>query len=141
MLYDKYWDDPLEKRLADLNATMGDPVYIRIFKEASLLEVWIRSGSQYRLLKNYFICAYSGRLSVLKRKRVTDSLPKVFTAVKKQQLNPKSKFHLSFNLGYPNAYDRAHKRTGSFLMVHGNCVSIGCYAMTDVKDRRDLCIG
>ena len=46
-------------------------------------------------------------------------------------MNPVSKFHLSFNLGYPNDYDRIHKSTGSALMVHGNCVSIGCYAMTD----------
>ena len=28
-------------------------------------------------------------------------------------------------------YDRAHDRTGSYLIVHGDCVSIGCYAMTD----------
>ena len=46
-------------------------------------------------------------------------------------MNPHSSYHLSFNLGYPNAYDRAHGRTGDFLMVHGKCVSIGCYAMTD----------
>jgi murein L,D-transpeptidase YafK len=39
--------------------------------------------------------------------------------------------HLSFNLGFPNAYDRSHGRTGSFLMVHGGCTSIGCYAVTD----------
>jgi murein L,D-transpeptidase YafK len=131
-VYDKYWDDSLPQRLKDLNATMGDPIYIRIFKEASLLEVWVRSGVQYQLLKNYFICAYSGGLGP-KEKEGDRQSPEGFYSVKKHQLNPKSKFHLSFNLGYPNAYDRAHKRTGSFLMVHGNCVSIGCYAMTDAK--------
>ena len=46
-------------------------------------------------------------------------------------MNPNSSFHLAFNLGYPNNYDRAHKRSGSALMVHGKCRSIGCYAMTD----------
>ncbi len=46
-------------------------------------------------------------------------------------MNASSDYHLAFNLGYPNAYDRAHGRTGSYLMVHGDCVSIGCYAMTD----------
>jgi len=46
-------------------------------------------------------------------------------------MNPMSRFHLSFDLGYPNAYDRYYGRTGSALMVHGDCVSIGCYAMTD----------
>jgi len=131
-VYNKYWDDPLEKRLSDLNATMGDPVYIRIFKEASLLEIWIRSGVKYRLLKNYFICAYSGALGP-KEKEGDKQSPEGFYKVPKAALNLKSKFHLSFNLGYPNAYDKAHKRTGSFLMIHGNCVSIGCYAMTDKK--------
>lgn len=131
-IYNKYWDDPLEKRLSDLNSTMGDPVYIRIFKEASLLEVWIRSGATYRLLKNYFICAYSGALGP-KEKEGDKQSPEGFYKVTKAALNPKSKFHLSFNLGYPNTYDKAHERTGSFLMVHGNCVSIGCYAMTDEK--------
>ena len=132
VVYNKYWDDPLEKRLEDLHAMMGDPVYIRIFKEASLLEVWIRSGVEYKLLKNYFICAYSGALGP-KEKEGDRQAPEGFYKVRKEHLNPNSKFHLSFNLGYPNAYDKAHKRTGSFLMVHGNCVSIGCYAMTDDK--------
>jgi len=96
------------------------------------LEVWVRSGVKYRLLKNYFICAYSGGLGP-KEKEGDKQSPEGFYSVTKQQLNPHSKFHLSFNLGYPNAYDRAHNRTGSYLMVHGNCVSIGCYAMTNVK--------
>ena len=59
--------------------------------------------------------------------------PEGFYFVKPSALNPYSQFHLSFNLGYPNAYDRANGRTGSDLMVHGNCVSMGCYAMTDRK--------
>lgn len=57
--------------------------------------------------------------------------PEGFYFVKPNQLNPYSTYHLSFNLGYPNQYDRIHKRTGSALMIHGSCVSIGCYAMTD----------
>lgn len=132
VVHNKYWDDTLEERLSDVNAGMGDPVYIRIFKEASLLEVWIRSGAQYVLLKKYFICAYSGGLGP-KEKEGDKQSPEGFYSVTRSRLNPHSKFHLSFNLGYPNAYDREHKRTGSFLMVHGNCVSIGCYAMTDKK--------
>lgn len=57
--------------------------------------------------------------------------PEGFYFVRPWNLNPWSSFHLSFNLGYPNAYDRVHGYTGSALMVHGNCISIGCYAMTD----------
>ncbi len=123
---------PLKDRLDALSAKVGDPLFIRIFKEESLLEVWIRSGAAYKHLKNYFICSYSGDLGP-KLKEGDRQSPEGFYKVKKHQLNPNSKFHLSFNLGYPNAYDRAYKRTGSFLMVHGNCVSIGCYAMTNIK--------
>ena len=46
-------------------------------------------------------------------------------------MNPNSQYYLSFNLGYPNAFDRSHGRTGAHLMVHGNCSSAGCYSMTD----------
>ena len=122
----------LEEGLVALSAKVGDPIFIRIFKDESLLEVWIRSGTEYQHLKDYTICAYSGSLGP-KVQEGDRQAPEGFYKVKKQQLNPNSKFHLSFNLGYPNAYDRMHKRTGSFLMVHGNCVSIGCYAMTDDK--------
>ena len=122
----------LEESLVELSAKVGDPVFIRIFKEESLLEVWIRTGTEYQHLKDYAICAYSGYLGP-KLKEGDRQSPEGFYKVKKYQLNPNSKFHLSFNLGYPNKYDRAHERTGSFLMVHGNCVSDGCYAMTDDK--------
>ena len=122
----------LKEGLVALSAKVGDPVFIRIFKDESLLEVWIHTGTVYEHLKDYAICAYSGHLGP-KLKEGDKQAPEGFYRVEKYQLNPKSKFHLSFNLGYPNAYDRARKRTGSFLMVHGNCVSIGCYAMTDEK--------
>ena len=46
-------------------------------------------------------------------------------------MNPQSAYYLSFNTGYPNAYDRSLGHTGSELMVHGDCSSRGCYAMTD----------
>ena len=132
IIHDYLFSVPLDERLEALSAKSGDPLFIRIFKEESLLEVWIRSGAEYKHLKNYFICSYSGALGP-KLKEGDRQSPEGFYKVKKHQLNPNSKFHLSFNLGYPNAYDRAHKRTGSFLMVHGNCVSIGCYAMTNIK--------
>jgi murein L,D-transpeptidase YafK len=125
-------DVDLTEALVLLAAKVGDPVFIRIFKEESLLEVWIRTGSEYQHLKDYFICAYSGNLGP-KLQEGDRQAPEGFYTVKKYQLNPNSKFHLSFNLGFPNQYDREHNRTGSFLMVHGNCVSDGCYAMTDEK--------
>lgn len=125
-------DVKLDERLALLSSKIGDPVFIRIFKEESLLEVWIRSGAEYQHLKDYHICAYSGYLGPKLQEGDRQS-PEGFYKVKEYQLNPNSKYHLSFNLGFPNKYDREHNRTGSFLMVHGNCVSDGCYAMTDEK--------
>jgi len=132
VIENKFLSRTLEEGLTELSGKVGDPVFIRIFKEESLLEVWMRSGTEYAHLKDYAICAYSGALGP-KLKEGDRQAPEGFYKVKKHLLNPNSKFHLSFNLGYPNAYDRAHERTGSFLMVHGNCVSDGCYAMTDEK--------
>ena len=132
IIVNKFLDDTLEERLTDLSAKIGDAVFMRIFKKESLLEVWIRTESGYEHLKDYNICAYSGYLGP-KLKEGDRQSPEGFYKVKKYHLNPNSKFHLSFNLGYPNKYDKVHNRTGSFLMVHGNCVSIGCYAMTNVK--------
>lgn len=128
----KFITRTLDEGLEALGANVGDPIFIRIFKEESLLEVWIRSKAKYRHLKDYVICSYSGSLGP-KLKEGDCQAPEGFYTVKKHQLNSNSKYHLAFNLGYPNEYDRAHERTGSFLMVHGNCVSIGCYAMTDEK--------
>ena len=122
----------LEEGLEALSSKVGDPIFIRIFKDESLLEVWMHTGTEYQHLKDYSICAYSGQLGP-KLQEGDRQAPEGFYKVRKYQLNPNSKFHLSFNLGYPNKYDRSYERTGSFLMVHGNCVSIGCYAMTNDK--------
>ncbi len=123
---------PLETRLKATRTQRGDAVFIRIFKKEALLEVWIKKEERYVHLKDYAICAYSGHLGP-KLREGDKQAPEGFYRVYPKQLNPHSKFHLAFNLGYPNAYDRAHHRTGLFLMVHGNCVSVGCYAMTDAK--------
>lgn len=109
----------------------GSPVFMRIFKTEMELEVWIKKGKTFSLYKTYDICTYGGMGLGPKLKQGDGMAPEGFYFVQPKQMNPYSSFHLSFNLGYPNAYDRAYKRTGSALMVHGSCVSIGCYAMTD----------
>lgn len=116
---------------------MGDPAFIRIFKEEMLLELWLApdgtdgSDKEFKLFATYPICAMSGDLGP-KVKQGDMQAPEGFYSVGLKALNPYSNYHLSFNLGYPNAYDRAHGRTGDYLMVHGNCVSAGCFAMTDL---------
>lgn len=110
----------------------GSNVYIRIFKLEKVLEMWAVSddGVTCRLYKEFPICYFSGTLGP-KTKQGDKQAPEGFYRVYKGSLNPKSQYYLSFNLGYPNAYDRAQGYTGDYLMVHGKCVSIGCYAMTD----------
>ena len=116
--------------LSENKLNYGSPVFIRIFKAEKTLEVWLRDKDQYVLFHSYPICTYSGRLGP-KTRHGDKQAPEGFYRVGLSQLNPASNYHLAFNLGYPNAYDRANDRTGDFLMVHGNCVSIGCYAMGD----------
>jgi len=109
---------------------LGSPVFVRIFKEEHGLELWVKSGERFELYKTYPICKWSGALGPKQREGDWQS-PEGFYSVSRSQMNPSSQFHLAFNLGFPNAYDQAQGRTGSFLMVHGACVSVGCYAMTN----------
>ena len=114
-----------------IGSTPGDAMVVRIFKEESTLEVWKRTGSgQYRLLKTYAICAYSGGLGP-KIKEGDRQSPEGFYTITPGLLNPKSNYYLAFNTGFPNKFDRSWGRSGSDLMVHGDCSSRGCYAMTD----------
>src|SRR5262245_47985880 len=107
------------------------PIFIRIFKEESELEVWkLKSDGRFYHFKTYPICNWSGELGP-KLKEGDRQAPEGFYSVSREQMNPDSKHHLAMNLGYPNAYDKAHGRTGEFLMIHGKCKSAGCYAMTD----------
>lgn len=110
----------------------GTPIFIRIFKDERELELWVEKGGKFEWFRTYPIAAMSGVLGP-KVKEGDGQAPEGFYFVRPSQMNPKSNYHLSFNLGYPNAYDSAHGRDGSALMVHGNRVSIGCYAMTDPK--------
>jgi murein L,D-transpeptidase YafK len=120
----------LTKDLRRLDRKIGDPLFIRIFKAEAKLEVWLGGGAKYSLFRTYPICTYSGELGP-KLATGDNQAPEGFYTVGASQLNPNSSYHLSFNLGYPNSFDRANGRTGDFLMVHGDCVSIGCYAMGD----------
>ncbi len=122
--------DRLDARLAEKGVKLGDPVLVRIFKLDSELELWMEKDGRYVKFATYPICRFSGRLGPKLREGDNQS-PEGFYTVAKEQLNPNSRWHRSFNLGYPNAFDRAHERTGSLIMVHGGCLSIGCFAITN----------
>ncbi|WP_232631234.1 L,D-transpeptidase family protein [Methylobacterium sp. Leaf118] len=111
--------------------SQGDPILIRAFKKESEMEVWKRTGTgQYALLKTYPICRWSGQLGP-KTKQGDRQAPEGFYTITPGQMNPNSSYYLSFDVGYPNAIDRAKGGTGNYIMVHGNCSSSGCFAMTD----------
>jgi murein L,D-transpeptidase YafK len=128
-------EQPLPKETLDLLGRKGmhpaSPIFVRIFKEESELELWkARDDGRFYHFKTYPICNWSGDLGP-KLRQGDKQAPEGFYTVSENQLKPDSKFHLAFNLGYPNAYDRSRNRTGQYLMVHGKCKSAGCYAMTD----------
>jgi murein L,D-transpeptidase YafK len=131
----------LKEEVRKLGLTLGAPVYIRIFKEPAKLEVWMLKDSKYRLFRAYDICKVSGKLGP-KLKEGDRQAPEGCYNVTPKQMNPNSSYHLSFNLGFPNDFDRHHRRTGNALMVHGSCVSIGCYAMEDeaIEEIWTLCV-
>lgn len=107
------------------------PIMMRIFKQEGMLEVWKAKGNgRYALVKEYEICKWSGQLGP-KFKEGDRQAPEGYYDINAHQMNPNSSYYLSFNMGFPNKFDRAHGRTGSHLMVHGACSSAGCYSMTD----------
>ena len=121
----------LKRAMAKKDMALDAPVLMRIFKEENELEVWKqRRDGRYALLKTYEICKYSGELGP-KIKEGDRQAPEGFYHVSRGLMNPNSSYYLSFNLGFPNRFDRAHGRTGTHLMVHGACSSAGCYAMED----------
>lgn len=111
---------------------LGTPVYIQIFKEERTLELYGKIGTEYRLLDSYRICNFSGGLGP-KRHQGDFKSPEGFYSVGLSQLKPDSRFYRAINLGFPNEYDRQQGYDGKYLMIHGDCVSIGCYAMTDAN--------
>ena len=107
------------------------PIFVRIFKEESELEIWKqRDDGRFYHFKTYPICNWSGELGP-KIRQGDYQAPEGFYTITREQMNPDSRYYLAMNLGYPNAFDRSQRRTGEFLMIHGKCKSAGCYAMTD----------
>lgn len=123
-----------EKLIQEIQAKEMDPqspMLVRLFKQEAELEVWKQDKTgRFALLKTYPICRWSGDLGP-KIREGDRQAPEGFYNITPAQMNPESAYYLSFNMGYPNAFDRSLGRTGSQLMVHGDCSSRGCYAMTD----------
>jgi murein L,D-transpeptidase YafK len=123
--------DKMVSEISTKNMDKESPILVRLFKEEAELEVWKKTrDGQFALLKTYPICRWSGDLGP-KKKEGDRQAPEGFYTITPAQMNPNSNYYLAFNTGYPNTYDRSWGYTGSELMVHGDCSSRGCYAMTD----------
>ena len=119
--------------MESLNMDRAAPILIRIYKAENTLEVWKQDRTgKFAFLKAYPISKFSGKLGP-KIIQGDYQAPEGFYDITPEQMNPHSSQYLAFNIGYPNACDRSLGRSGSFLMVHGGCKSVGCYAMTDYQ--------
>jgi murein L,D-transpeptidase YafK len=117
--------------LQQKNMPIHSPILVRVFKEEAELEVWKQDATgRFQILKTYPICRWSGDLGP-KLWEGDGQTPEGFYRVTPEQMNPHSNYYLAINIGYPNSFDKANTRDGSFLMIHGDCWSAGCYAMTD----------
>jgi murein L,D-transpeptidase YafK len=124
----------LERDLTAKGLHYGDPVFIRAFKRERELELFVRNRAtgKFDLFRTYKIAGTSGHLGP-KLAEGDGQVPEGFYFVPPTAMKPDSQYHLAFNIGYPNEFDRSLGRTGSAIMVHGNRISIGCLAMTDEK--------
>ena len=125
-----------EATLASFTAkgtTKNAPVLIRAFKKEAELEVWKQgTDGRYVYVKTFPMCRWSGQLGP-KQREGDRQVPEGFYTITPGSMNPNSAYYLSFNVGYPNAYDRAWGHTGGSIMVHGICSSAGCFSMTDTQ--------
>lgn len=132
----------------DLKALKINPelyeIYLRAFKLEKIVEVWLKNPGEtkYKLFKTYDICASSGDLGP-KRMEGDGQVPEGFYRI--DLFNPKSDYYLSMRISYPNTSDitlKEGKNAGGAIMIHGNCVTIGCLPMTDdkIKELYVLCL-
>ena len=115
----------------EAGTTKTAPVLIRTYKKEAELEIWkMKADGRYAHIKTFPMCRWSGQLGP-KRREGDRQVPEGFYNITPAQMNPNSNYYLSFNVGYPNAYDRVHEHGGGSIMVHGACSSAGCFSMTD----------
>jgi murein L,D-transpeptidase YafK len=120
----------LDRKLAAKGVAIGNPILIRLFKSESLLEVWMHTGERFELFATYPICNWSGRLGP-KLAEGDKQSPEGLYSIGLRQLRRVGRWPRSLDIGFPNTFDRSHRRTGSLILLHGGCTSTGCYAMTD----------
>jgi murein L,D-transpeptidase YafK len=122
--------EDLKRRLVEKGLAAGSPIMIRVFKDESELEVWVRKGERFELFAVYPVCNWSGSLGPKLTEGDRQS-PEGLYSIGARQLHRTGRWRRSLDIGFPNTFDKAHGRTGSYILVHGGCTSTGCFAMTN----------
>lgn len=120
----------LEQRLAEAGLKSGAPMLMRMFKETSELEIWLEKGDRFVLFATYPVCHWAGTLGP-KLREGDKQTPEGFYTITNRQMRHLGRWQRAINIGFPNIYDRAHDRSGSYILMHGGCSSVGCFAMTN----------
>lgn len=120
----------LPQRLAEAGLSAGAPVHIRIFKAESEAELWMEKDGAYVLFATYPVCHWSGSLGP-KLREGDRQTPEGFYTVTRRQMYHVGRWPRSLDLGFPNIFDKAQARNGSYILIHGGCSSVGCFAMTN----------
>ncbi|MET1047086.1 MAG: murein L,D-transpeptidase family protein [Hyphomicrobium sp.] len=120
----------LQERLRDKGVTLASPILIRIFKAESELEIWKQKDGAFILFATYPICHWSGTLGP-KLRDGDRQAPEGFYTVSRAQARHVGRWPISIDIGFPNILDQSQARTGSDILIHGGCSSVGCFAMTN----------
>jgi len=121
----------LRGELADLGLELGDPVYLRVFKEESELELWMKSRHEpYYILFKVFRLTHCAGKPGPKLREGDGQAPEGFYFASSGNMRPETRHHLGIDLGFPNSYDADCGYTGSDLMIHGGATSAGAFALS-----------
>lgn len=119
-----------DQRLRDTGVSLTSPILIRIFKAESELEIWKEKDGSFVKFASYPICHWSGSIGP-KLRDGDKQAPEGFYAVDRALSRHVGRWPRSLNIGFPNIFDQSLARTGSNILIHGGCSSIGCFAMTN----------
>ena len=120
----------LRDRLKEQGVTLAAPILIRVFKSESELEIWKEKDGVFVLFSTYPICHWSGTIGP-KLRTGDKQAPEGFYTLTRAQLRHTVRHPKALNIGFPNVLDQSLARTGSDILIHGGCSSVGCFAMTN----------
>lgn len=107
-------------------------LFLRAFKQEAQLEAWGRDqDGPMQLIGTWSIVSSSGKPGP-KRKEGDRQVPEGCYQI--EVFNPKSSYHLSLGLNYPNDADRKWadaRKPGSDIYIHGGFATIGCLPLGD----------